>query len=442
MKKNHIDLRFQMNRADKIERNRIKRRRKKYIPRRSVKFLLQHNRRESKNYISFRLHKVLQLKNFCRGDRHYRNDFKKNVIIIPKVFCLTRNPDETIDTLQSLNYILTKTKTEELYFDYSQCSFLGLGASVITDAIVLSGEKERSRRASPIVFTGSYPKTSEALQVFLVSGLVKHLGVEDISEIEIPQVERLDPFMRSFDPNELTNKVIDYYNRCLKRNKCQLSELGINYLNGLAGEIIDNLKNHSGDYGTWYVSGHFNQDANRSLGKGTLVFISVGNTIYESLRATASKATVAKLRRYTNKQYGAIVGDRDEERAWTTLSLQYRISRLNTIEHPDRGTGTIKFIESFTELGRTYNDEKPLMSIVSGGVRILFDGTYRIQKQNIGDKDVPVIAFNVDNDLSKRPDSKAVGLLRNRFPGVIISVEFYVDEKYLKDTGQGDEKTN
>jgi len=34
--------------------------------------------------------------------------------------------------------------------------------------------------------------------------------------------------------------------------------------------------------------------------------------------------------------------------------------------------------------------------------------------------------------LKKRPDKKAVKLLKNKFPGTIITVEFFVDSRYLK----------
>ena len=71
------------------------------------------------------------------------------------------------------------------------------------------------------------------------------------------------------------------------------------------------------------------------------------------------------------------------------------------------------------------------MSITSGGVQVLFDGTYKIQNQIVNGKKIPVIAFNDNNDISQPPDNNAVRLLSNTFPGVIISVEFYVDSKYL-----------
>ena len=42
-----------------------------------------------------------------------------------------------------------------------------------------------------------------------------------------------------------------------------------------------------------------------------------------------------------------------------------------------------------------------------------------------------VIAFNEDNDLNKPPDKKYVHTIDASFPGVIINLKFYIDEKYI-----------
>ncbi len=423
MKKKPTNLPFLLNRAKKIERNKKKRLGKKYMSWKRIDYT------QSEKYVAdSKLRRVLKDKGFYQRDRHYSADKNIGRVIMPVIFCLVRNPEETICTLRKINYMLHVVKVKSLYLDYSKCEFLGLGASVIMDAMVMMERVERTRKQSDLIVEGNYPNTDEALQMFLVSGLIKHLEIKDTRKVESPRIERLDPFMKSCDSNELTNKVIDYYDRCLKRNGYQLTPEGINYFNELAGEIIDNLENHSGKNGTWYVSGHFEQSKNEELGKGSLVFISIGNTIYESLKETASNDIRLKLDTYFHKQYGNLANIRNKERSWTMLALQYMISRLNNSEDPDRGTGTIKFIESFTALGNTSGDDRPLMSVISGGIQIIFDGTYKIL---YNDKKIPVIAFNKDNDLNKKPDGNVVKLLQNKFPGVIISIEFYVDKKYL-----------
>lgn len=117
--------------------------------------------------------------------------------------------------------------------------------------------------------------------------------------------------------------------------------------------------------------------------------------------------------------------------SWTVFALQYKISRLNSKETPDRGTGTIQFIEAFMDMGQTITNDKPVMSLVSGHTHILFDGTYTLKEKVINNEQVKVIAFNKNNNLKDKPDKNYVRDLNMKFPGVIINVEFFVDPAYL-----------
>ena len=71
------------------------------------------------------------------------------------------------------------------------------------------------------------------------------------------------------------------------------------------------------------------------------------------------------------------------------------------------------------------------MSIVSGKSNIVFDGTYQIHSLNKKGYNIPTIAFNKENNLFERQDSKYVKALKNSFPGTIIDMEFYIDRKHL-----------
>ena len=47
-------------------------------------------------------------------------------------------------------------------------------------------------------------------------------------------------------------------------------------------------------------------------------------------------------------------------------------------------------------------------------------------------KKIPLIAFNEENDLSKKPDSKYVKRIDENLPGTMISMEFYLDKEYIE----------
>lgn len=83
-------------------------------------------------------------------------------------------------------------------------------------------------------------------------------------------------------------------------------------------------------------------------------------------------------------------------------------------------------------IGAEINEEKPIMSITSGGCHILFDGTYTLKDVVYKDgRKVPIIAFNDKNSLNQKPDSNYVYALKNKFIGTVISMEFYLDRQYI-----------
>lgn len=425
MKKITVKINFEKNRINKIARNKKKRKNKKYDPNKNYFLQSIKTLRVEKTKVQ----KTLEKNEFIKKVDTIN---KKAIIKIPREFCFIRNPEQTLEVLKQINYFFDKTKIEEIFFDYSECELLGLDASVVTDVIVIDGLKYRKRLDIPSKLNGNFPKTNSAIQVFINSGLLKHLDISD--GVEDPLVERLEPFVKNKSSLDLTNEVILYYQKCLQRNGYELTSKGIDKFNNLVGEIIDNLGNHSGEDGDWFVSGHFAQRENNELGKGTLTFISFGNTIYESLKEpTVSPIIKKKLDAHTKCHKKLFeIGSWDEETSWTVFALQYKISRFNSKADPDRGTGTIKFIQNFSILGKTFENDKPLMTILSGNTHILFDGTYNLKSKIVRNKEIPVIAFNKENDLRKRPDKKVVKLLKNKFPGTIITVEFFVDRRYLK----------
>ena len=425
MKKITVKINFEKNRINKIARNKKKRKNKKYDPNKNYFLQSIKTLRVEKTKVQ----KTLEKNEFIKKVDTIN---KKAIIKIPREFCFIRNPEQTLEVLKQINYFFDKTKIEEIFFDYSECELLGLDASVVTDVIVIDGLKYRKRLDIPSKLNGNFPKTNSAIQVFINSGLLKHLDISD--GVEDPLVERLEPFVKNKSSLDLTNEVILYYQKCLQRNGYELTSKGIDKFNNLVGEIIDNLGTHSGEDGDWFVSGHFAQRENNELGKGTLTFISFGNTIYESLKEpTVSPIIKKKLDAHTKCHKKLFeIGSWDEETSWTVFALQYKISRFNSKADPDRGTGTIKFIQNFSILGKTFENDKPLMTILSGNTHILFDGTYNLKSKIVRNKEIPVIAFNKENDLRKRPDKKVVKLLKNKFPGTIITVEFFVDRRYLK----------
>merc|ERR1711916_213088 len=122
----------------------------------------------------------------------------------------------------------------------------------------------------------------------------------------------------------------------------------------------------------------------------------------------------------------------------TLYALQEGVSRKRVDDilddDFDRGTGTMKLIRHFMSIGRKADGTKPLLSITSGKAHIKFDDTYSVERI-----DQRNIAFlNRENNVNDLPDERFVKYLRNKFPGTVISMQFYLDRSYIESVLEGE----
>ncbi len=418
-KRKHKNRKISINKTNKIIRQRH---REKYHHVKGIK----NGRNGKKRYILNKVIKLLDLKKF-----YYKIDRKDNVVIIeiPSIFSLITNPEQTIQTLKKIFTAIQNEKINELFLDYSKCEELGLCASSVTDIIILNAIKYRKMINKPLNPRGNIPKSDEARKIFIISGLIKHLG---ISKVEDKNIIRLD-IIKNEEQGKMTDKIIQYYDRCLNTQNYQLTVQGKSRFAHMIGEVLDNVNQHAGELATWYASGHFNIDKNRKDGKCRLVLFDFGNSIYEGLnREDTTEYTKKLLRDKTKEHYNIFNKKWNEEPLWMLYVLQYNVSRKRIDINDDRGKGTIKLINNFMNIGKNMDGNNPKMAILSGNGYILFDSTYTLKEENVNGQNIPIIAFNEENDLSKKPDSKYVKRIDENFPGTMISMEFYLDRKYIE----------
>lgn len=417
--KKHKNRKFSINKINKIMR---RKHREKYHHIKCVK----NGNKSKKKYIPNKVIKLLDLKKFYHRIERIENT---TVVEIPPIFSLITNPEKSIETLKKIFTAIQNEKVQELFLDYSKCEELGLCASSVTDIIILNGIKYRKIINRPLNPKGNIPKSSEAREIFIISGLVKHLG---ISKIENKNTVRLD-IIKNEEQGKMTEKIIRYYDKCLNTQNYQLTEQGKSKFAHMIGEVLDNVNQHAGELATWYASGHFNIDRNRKDGKCRLVLFNFGDSIYESLkRGDTTEYTKKLLMEKTKEHYNIFNRKWNEEPLWMLYVLQYNVSRKRVDVDDDRGKGTIKLINNFMHIGKNIDGNNPVMAILSGNGYILFDATYTLKEENINGKKIPIIAFNEENDLSKKPDNKYVKRIDENFPGTIISMEFYLDKEYIE----------
>jgi len=415
----HKNRKIRINKTNKIMRQRH---REKYHHIKGIK----SGKNGKKRYIFNKVIKLLDLKKF-----YHKIERNENIVIIeiPSIFSLITNPEESIQTLKKIFTAIQNEKVQELFLDYSKCEELGLCASSVTDIIILNGIKYRRIINKPLNTRGNVPKSKEAREIFIISGLVKHLG---ISKIENKNTVRLD-IIKNEEQGKMTDKIIQYYDKCLNTQNYQLTAQGKSKFAHMIGEVLDNVNQHAGELATWYASGHFNIDKDRKDGKCRLVLFDFGDSIYEGLnREDTTEYTKKLLRDKTKEHYNIFNKKWNEEPLWMLYVLQYNVSRKRVDVEDDRGKGTIKLINNFMHIGKNMEGNNPIMAILSGNGYILFDSTYTLKEKMVNDKQIPIIAFNEENDLSKKPDSKYVKRIDENFPGTMISMEFYLDKEYIE----------
>ena len=349
-----------------------------------------------------------------------------STIFLPEIFSMTKNPKETLQKIYEIVSLFFERNDLNISILCEQIKDMDLSALIILDIIIVKGRRYLGNLGFKCHIEGDFPLDNNVKELFIFSGLPKHL---DLLKGISPQVETLDPFDTINDTNLETHRIIEYYNNCLKRNGFQLNNKGMIYFHKLINEIVDNARIHNGYKDKFYCGGFYSHNVK----KGQLSIISFGNTIYESLNSESTSNIIKeKIKEYINDQKKFYDFSYNEEMSWTVFALQYKISRLNSVEMPDRGTGTIQFIEAFMDMGQTIKNDKPIMSLVSGNTHILFDGTYTLKEQIVSKEKIKVIAFNKNNNLKDKPDKNYVKDLNIKFPGVIINVEFFVDPAYLE----------
>lgn len=122
-----------------------------------------------------------------------------------------------------------------------------------------------------------------------------------------------------------------------------------------------------------------------NIGEMQLVFLTIGDSIYEGLKSDSNDETKRKLEYMLQIQSEYLSSSWNEETIYTVLALQEGISRLRTEKiqgYEFRGSGTVNLIEKFYTIGGTNSSNvEPKMSIISGHTFIKFSDKYKLKKR-------------------------------------------------------------
>jgi len=366
-------------------------------------------------------------------------------IKVPEEFSISEKPNETIKFLRTLYAIGKNDTIRKIVFNHSDCKKLGLSASTIMDVIVYSTMKYKEKKNINVEYEGNMPKDAVAREVFLASGLPYHLKAEYRMQYDKENIERFELVSGECGaPTKIAGRVstsmTNYFNKCLKKQGLELNDDGKSILSSILGEVINNCEIHGGPQSTWYTQGHYQTMGASSYGEMQLLFLNLGNTVYEGLKYDSSQETKERLTHVLKQHKQYMSPEWNEEMISTVVALQQGISRLRSQEvagYRSRGTGTVRLIEQIQAIGESETGLKPRMTVISGNTYIDFAEPYRMQGVKFkndpvfGDGVKKIVAFNKDNDIYSPADSSRVRKLREKFPGTIISLKFYLDSRYI-----------
>lgn len=383
---------------------------------------------------------------FRRNTLLERIHTEAGVVKIPSVFSVSENMDEVIRILKRMYGIAMDLRIKKLKFDHRECKELGLAASTLLDIILLAVKKYRIRHFAELECEGEFStRSKEVNDILLASGLPYHLNAESLRKYDAQEVERFEIIKghnvsRAKRAGTTATKLTEYFNKCLKTQNYEITERGKAKFGKIFGEVLTNCEIHGGENSTWYTQGHYQMKKENTYGEMQLLFLNLGNSIYEGLKADSSEETQQKFRYMVKAHKCHFSRNWNEEMLYTVVALQEGISRLRDEQirgYEGRGSGTVSMIEMFYDLGRCEDGLIPRMTIVSGNTQIKFTEKYKVQMVNFdhdpvfGTGDKKIIAFNEANDIYSPPDSENVTLLQEFFPGTVISLKFYLDNRYI-----------
>lgn len=392
--------------------------------------------------------------------------FRRNrqwIIQIPERFSFITNPDESLDVIASV-IAVSKKKPHRLYFDYAACYDLDLGASAVLDVVTLLVRREWRLRRVRFKISGNFPTDPRTNLIALATGLTKNLGVRRkktkydkvisvIPSFQLKKGKRKKgpQFVGAQDQEIVSTELIEHLNWCFRIASGYTFTKGAEtHMVNWAGELMNNAEEHSGR-DEWYTTAYMMPldctpqeratpgvvDEEDIIGECRLTVFNFGRSIYDSLKAPETpEVTKAKLRNRASPHVRSVTGGSgfSEGDLWTMYALQEGVSRYDGVPGQiDRGNGTVTMINAFQQLGRTIDESRvPRMVLISGETRILFDDKYQMSETQLDKDRRMIIAFNQNNKLEQSPDPAHVHSLRGRFPGTILTMQFFIDKRYIE----------
>ncbi len=376
-----------------------------------------------------------------------------NYIKIKPKFSLEDNYDETIESISIIRKSIVEKKGEKINIDFKKCKKVDFAAlfllRVILDEFLRSykklDSKLKNKKTTPHIRIIHSENDNVNLKL-LANEIIPKASVEEnyfvpISSLKLIRGRKPQKNYAENKKGSAITKIRKYINKgCLNRHHVTLNDQGIADIDGLLSEILNNAEDHSA-YDTWFVFGNLfetngikekKDGSNDKVSEINLAILNFGYSIFDGFENT--KKQNKKTYNEMDKLYNYIISKNrnikfTKENLFTLYAIQDGKSRLN-FEDSSRGTGTMKFIKSFLNLGDYEDREKgyiPCLYIYSGSTCIKFDN----ELKPFMSKGANFVSLNKENDITLPPEKSHLTSLKKGFPGTLLVVKIYLNEEHL-----------
>jgi hypothetical protein len=378
-------------------------------------------------------------------------EYEQDTIPIDHPFSLEKNFNKTIRSLAFVRKSIISNLGGQILIDFTKCPYADFSAlfllGVILDEYVQEIRKLNKRMLIRNINVSINIKRSDTNDVnaqLLANRFIKNVNVSQQEFVPVSAFSQIIKGRKSqkhYAENKkgaATTTIRTLINKSLNSHHFMLTEKGMSDLDGIISEILNNAEDHS-PFFTWYCFGNLfentsGRDTDGFVGEINLAFLNFGYSIFEGFEDT--KALNHAVYDEMEALYEYVINSSSgakkftKENLFTLYALQEGKSRLK-YDKISRGTGTIKFINSFLSLG-DYEDEsrgiKPKLLIYSGNTMLKCDSAFRPFKI----EDAYFLSLNKENSLEFPPSETHIKTLDMKFPGTFLAIKIYMNEAHLK----------